>query len=337
VADVTIRDVAKQAGVGIATVSRVLNNSPSVREETRQKVLEAIVELDYRPNPIARRLSLGKTLTIGVIVPFFTRPAFVERLRGIEHTLSDSEYDLIIFNVESAAKRDTVFHDILRQERVDGLLIISLSPGSTDVNRFLRANVPTVLIDDARHSQLSQVVVDDVNGGYLATQHLIELGHRKIGYVSDLFDNPFNFISSKNRYSGYRRALDEAEISFRPEYHRQGEHGRQVACEMAQQLLSLSDPPTAIFAASDTQAIGVLEAARNLGLQVPHELSVIGFDDIEVAEYLNLTTIRQPFFASGVEGVELLLEAIATPSSTPRQIVLHVELVIRDTTAPPGR
>ncbi len=334
-ADVTIRDVAKQAGVGIATVSRVLNGHHSVRDVTRHKVLAVIEALDYTPSSIARRLSLRKTLVVAVIVPFFTRPSFIERLRGVEYALADSEYDLILFNVETAARRDDYFHDVPRRERVDGLLIISLSPQDADVDRFLPAGVPTVLVD-AHHPRLSRVVIDDVAGGCWAAQHLIDLGHYKIGYVSDWLESPFHFASSRNRYTGYRQALTEAGIPFRPEYHRQGEHGRQEAREMALDLLALPDPPTAIFAASDIQAIGVLGAADEAGLQVPQDLSVIGFDDIEIAEYLRLTTIRQPFFASGVEGVKLLLESIAALPPTPRRVLLPIELIVRQTTAPPG-
>jgi LacI family transcriptional regulator len=330
----TIRDVAKRAGVGVGTVSRVLNNSPSVSDSTRRKVLTAIDELSYTPNPSARRLSLGKTLSIAVIVPFFTRPAFVERLRGVEYALSQSEYDLILFNVETTVERDIYFRELPRRERVDGLLVISLSPPNGEVNYLLQAEVPTVLVD-AYHPSLDHVVIDDVAGGRLATQHLIDLGHSKISLVSDPLVNPFNFVSSRDRYQGYRQALAEAGIPFRPEYHRQAPHGREEARQMAADLLSLPDRPTAIFATSDTQAVGVLEAAQNMGLMVPEDLSVIGYDDIEMAEYLHLTTIRQPLFALGIEAVELLLDSIANPPVAPRRVLLPIELVVRGTTAPP--
>jgi DNA-binding LacI/PurR family transcriptional regulator len=332
VAPATIRDVAEQAGVGVGTVSRVLNDHPSVSDVTRQKVQAAIKALNYTPNPIARRLSLRKTLTIAVIAPFFTRPAFIERLRGVQYALADSEYDLILFNVETTDRRNAYFQDVPRRERVDGLLILSLSPGDADVDRFLRAGVPTVLVD-TRHPRLSRIVIDDMAGGRLATEHLIELGHRKIGFLGDQLENPFNFVSSRDRFQGYRQALAKANIPYRPEYHLQGEHGRAQARQMARDILALPDPPTAIFAASDTQAIGVLEAARDLGLEVPEQLSVIGYDDIEIAEYLHLTTIRQPLFASGVEGVELLFESIANPLLSPRRVLLPVELIVRGTTA----
>jgi DNA-binding LacI/PurR family transcriptional regulator len=317
----------------VGTVSRVLNNSPSVSDATRQKVLAAIDELSYIPNPFARRLSLGKTLSIAVVVPFFTRPAFVERLRGVAYAMSYTEYDFILYNADTVAKRDAYFRELPQHDRVDGVLIISLSPTDGDVDRFLQADLATVLVD-AYHPALNRVVIDDVAGGRMATQHLIDLGHAKIAYISDHLESPFSFVSSRHRCQGYLRALAEAGIPFYPDYHRQGEHGRQEARHMARELLRLPDPPTAIFAASDTQAVGVLEAVQEAGLKVPGDISVIGYDDIEITEYLHLTTIRQPLFALGVEGVELLFEAIANPPSAPREVLLPVELVVRKTTGP---
>lgn len=333
---VTIRDVARRAGVGIGTVSRVLNSSPSVSRETRQRVLAAIEELDFTPNPIARRLSLGKTLSIAVIVPFFTRPVFVERLRGIEHAMAQSEYDLVLYNVETTERRDICFRDIPRRERIDGLLIISLSPQDEDVERFLRADVPTVLID-GRHPELHCLVIDDVEGGRLATEHLISLGHRKIAFIGDYLENRFGFVSSLERFEGYYQALELADISFRPEYLKQGEHSQIAAHRLALELLSLPDPPTAVFAASDTQAIGVLGAAREMGLTPPEDLSIIGYDDIEAAEYLHLTTMSQPSFALGIQSVHLLMEVIDKPRLPVKEVVVSTELVIRETTASPEK
>jgi DNA-binding LacI/PurR family transcriptional regulator len=334
VTPITIRDVAKRAGVGVGTVSRVLNNSPSVREVTRQRVLTAIEELDFYPSPLARRLSLGKTLTIGAVAPFFTRPSFVERLRGVEAALADTEYDLLVYNVETPEKRDRCLLEIPRSRRVDGVLLVAFPPSDEDVERFAAAGLPLVLINDSPDS-LSRVMVDDVKGGYMATRHLLELGHRKVAYISDPLITPFNFTSSRYRYQGYRQALDEYEVPFRPEYHQSDEHGREQARAMTHRLLALDDPPTAIFAASDTQAMGALEAAQDIGLRVPEDLSVIGYDDVEVAEYLHLTTIRQLLFVSGVEGIKLLLDSIAAPPPTPRQVLLPIELIVRNTTAPP--
>ncbi len=334
----TIRDVAKRAGVGLGTVSRVINKSTQVSDATRERVENVIAELNFVPSPIARRLSLGKTLTLAVIVPFFTRPAFVERLRGIENTVAESEYDLVLYNVETPEKRDVYFRDVPHRERADGVLIISLSPRDMDVAHLAHADMPVVLVD-ANHpslNSLNRVIVDDVKGARTAVQHLIDLGHRRIGYISDLLDNPFNFTSSRDRYQGYRQALAAAHVPFRAEYHRQGEHGRYEARRLATQLLSLPERPTAIFAASDTQAMGVLEAARDANLRVPDDLSVVGYDDIEVAEYLGLTTVRQLLFESGKRGVELLLETLESPPTQPVCEVMPTELIVRGTTTPPS-
>jgi DNA-binding LacI/PurR family transcriptional regulator len=330
----TISDVAREAGVGVGTVSRVLNDSPRVSDATRHKVLRVMNRLDYSPNPFARRLSLGRTLTLAVIVPFFTRPSFVERLRGVEAAAAETEYDLIIYNVESVDKRDDCFRRGARTERNDGLIIISLSPSDEEVERFLRSQVPTVLVD-ARHPELNHVVVDDVQGGYMATQHLLDLGHERIAFVGDDYPNPFHFTSSHRRHVGYERALSEAEIEPRPEYVATGKHGRDVAWELTHRLLSLREPPTAIVAASDIQALGVLEAARERDISVPSALSVVGYDDIEIAEYLNLTTIHQPLFESGWRATHLLFQLIKDREVEPICDQQPVRLIARGTTASP--
>ncbi|MCA9971985.1 MAG: LacI family DNA-binding transcriptional regulator [Anaerolineales bacterium] len=332
---VTIRDVARRAGVGVGTVSRVLNDNQSVSEKTRQKVLSVITELDYSPNLSARRLSLGKTMIIGVILPFFTNPSYVERLRGIEAVLAESEYDLILFNADSPKRRDSYFAEAPRRERVDGLLVITHEPTDQDVDRFARANVPVVLVD-ASHPELGSVNIDNVEGGYAATRHLIELGHRKIGFVGDYLETSLNFRPVRDRYLGYFQALAEFDVPYDAHYFKQGPHGRLPARQLAHELLTLPEPPTAIFAYSDTQAIGVLEAARDLGLRVPDDLSVIGFDDIEAAEYWHLTTVHQPLYASGQQGCEMLIDAMAEKETAVAQIILPTKLIVRNTTAPPA-
>ena len=334
-ATVTIRDVAKHAGVGVGTVSRVLNDSEGVRETTRLRVKAAIDALNYSPSPVARHLSGGKAMAIGVIVPFFTNASVVKRLQGIVSVLANSEYDLVLFDVESTENRDILLTNILRRKLVDGLIILSLRPTDSDMEQFLLAGVPGVIVD-ASHPQLNSVIVDNVAGGRLATQHLIDLGHTKIGFISDYPDNPFNISPVQDRHEGYLSALDQAGIPMRPDYYREGTLDSQEARCLALELLSLADPPTAIFAYSDTQAIGVLEAARELEMRVPQDLSVIGFDDIEAAEYMQLTTVRQSLFDSGVTGARLLLDTMAQIPSAPQEILLPTELVIRSSTAEPA-
>lgn len=334
-ATVTIRDVAKRAGVGVGTVSRVLNDSPLVSEETRQRVLSAIETLDYSPSSVARRLSRGRSMAIAVIAPFFTRRSYVERLQGIEHVLSAGGYDLILYNVETVARRDECLRTLPRGERLDGLIILSLAPDDREAERLVHLGVPTVLID-AYHNALPTITIDDVAGARMAVQHLIDQGHERIAYVGENLDNnPFRFRPVIDRYQGYREALAAAGIDFKPEYHQQGFYGWREARRMADALLSMVEPPTAVFAYSDTMAFGVLEAAQQVGLRVPADLSVIGFDDVEIAQHFRLSTIHQPLYESGARGAALLLENMESESWLPGQhVFLPTELVIRDTTGP---
>lgn len=330
--DATIRDVARKARVSTATVSRVLNNSTAVSPETRQRVLDAIEHLHYQPNPVARRLSAGRTNTIAVVLPLFTLPSFVERLRGIHDELSGKEYDMVLYSVDTPEQRDFQLARLAHPSRADGLLLVSLPPNPKQAQKLLDSGMPVVLID-AIHPDLSHVFVDDVEGGYRATRYLIELGHRKIALLTDFLDTPFH-PSMRHRYEGYRKALDEAGIPFRAEYHLSNRHGRDTARELARQLLTLPDRPTALFAASDTQAIGAMDAAFELGIHIPNQLSVIGYDDIRDAEYVQLTTIRQPLYESGVVGAQILLSLLETSVLTPRKALLELQLIVRKTTAP---
>jgi DNA-binding LacI/PurR family transcriptional regulator len=334
----TIRDVARRAGVGVGTVSRVLNGSPSVSGDTRRRVQCAIDELHFVPNLSARRLSTGRTGEIAVIAPFFTRPAFIERLRGVQERLLESAYDLNLYNVETPRRRDQCLREAPRARRADGVIILSLPPRDDDLPYLAQAETPIVLVD-ANHpslSALNRIIVDDVCGGRAAAQHLIDLGHRRIAFLSDWLDSPFNFTSSRDRYLGYCRALKEAGADVRPEYFTQGEHSLSEARRSTLALLGLPLPPTAIFAASDDQALGVLEAARDAGLRVPADLSVIGYDDIEIAAYVGLTTIRQQLYESGRRGVELLLEMLQGKRTEVVCEILPTELIVRSTTAPPA-
>jgi len=331
----TIADVAAHAGVGLGTVSRVLNGSPKVREATRARVLDAIEILGYRPNPLARGLSLGRCQTVGVVVPFFTHASAVERLRGVVAALDESRYDLVLFNVESPVHRDEHLGSLTGRDRADGLLIMSLPAPARDLDRLTAAGVPVVLVDTAAEG-VPTVFTDDVEGGRLATQHLVDLGHRAIGFLGDDPANPFGFTSSAQREVGYRAVLAANDLPWRPELVRHGPHERAVAQDLAAALLAAPVPPTAVFASSDVQATGVLAAASAVGCRVPEDLSVIGFDDIELSAYVGLTTVRQPLFDSGYLGGRLLLEALTRSPAVPSQPLVHeldLELVERSTTA----
>jgi LacI family transcriptional regulator len=330
--------VAERAGVGVGTVSRVLNDSPGVAQATRVRVRAVMQELGYRPSPTARNLSLGRTQTLGVIAPFFTSPSVVERLRGIDDVVGRSAYDLTLFNIETLEHRRAALRRFARRDRVDGVIVISLPLKPAEVRALHRDRVPTVLVDVA-NALLPNVAIDDVAGGAMATRHLLEAGHRSIAFIGDVEDNPFAFASSQRRLEGLRRALREAGVALPPSYIRRGPFGRESALELTRELLALRRPPSAIFAASDVQAFGVLDAAARAGLAVPGDLSVIGFDDIELAAAIGLTTVRQPLRESGRIGARLLLQALdgeeTSSSRAPPAVLPELEVVVRRTVSKP--
>jgi LacI family transcriptional regulator, galactose operon repressor len=328
----TIAKVAAEAGVGVGTVSRVLNGSPSVSEETRQRVLEAIAALDYQPSAVARALSTGRTNAVGVVAPFFTSWSVIERLRGVSRTLASAGYQLILLDVERAEQGRDFFRTVAVRGRVDGVLSISLVPTDEEIRRLAAEDVPIVLLDRA-HPALPAITIDDTEGGRMATEHLLELGHRRIAFLGDEEANLFGFDSSARRREGYEAAMAAAGVPIEPDWVLRRPHGRRPAREAASWLLAQEPRPTAVFASSDVQAIGVLEAAQAAGLPVPEELSVIGFDDVEAAGYTGLTTVAQPLEEIGALGAELLLRTLSGEAVESRRMPLTV--VERGSTAAP--
>ena len=316
----------------MGTVSRVINGSAAVSEATRRRVLDVVAELGYEPNATARALSTGRTASIGVVAPFFTRSSVIERLRGVAPMLAGAGYQLILFDVESAEQRHSTFRSVIG--RVDGLLSISIAPTNGDLRRLEQAGVPVVLVDH-RHDRLPSIVVDDVEGGRMATAHLLGLGHARIAFAGDTQDGVHGASASSRRCVGYQRALVDAGVPVAPELVQLRPHGREASA-IAGELFKLADPPTAVFAASDLQALAMVEAFEELGLRVPQDVSVVGFDDVELARYAGLTTVAQPLAASGTRGAELLLAALdGTDVPEPLQH-LPLELVVRGTTASPS-
>ena len=312
----TIRDVAKHAGVSVATVSRVLNDAPRVSTHTRARVQEAVADLGFERSATARSLSLGRTGAIGVVAPFFTTPSVVERLRGVVERFADRGLDLMLYDVEAPGQRAEAFRAFARRDRIDGLLVISLPLTDQEVALLQRDGLPVVLVD-VPHPTLPHLAIDDVHGGELATAHLLARGHETIGFVGDASGNAFGFTSSEHRRRGFENALRQAGVEPDPDLQVLGGHGRAEAQALAEGLLGRADRPTAVFAASDMQAIGVLEACDALGLSVPGDVAVIGFDDVEVASVVGLTTVRQPLRESGTRGADLLLARLAGAEPEP--------------------
>ena len=323
----TIFDVAARAGVGVGTVSRVINHSPLVSDTTRAKVLGVIEDLDYRPSSLARGLSLGRTDTIGIAVPFFTTPSAVQRLRGFAGVVAGTDYQFMVLNVENEQQRGSALRTVTG-DQVDGAVVVSLEPSDDELRRLQPAR--TVFID-AQIDGFPCVFSDDREGGRLATRHLLQLGHRKIAFVGDREETGFTSPSA-NRRLGFLDALTEAGLDAQPGYERLGNPGRDSARDMTIDLLAGDDRPTAVFAAYDTQAFGVIEATRKLGLRIPEDISVVGFDDIEMAGHVGLTTVRQPLEDSGARAAEILIELLDGEKAEPRHEQQDLELVPRDTT-----
>ena len=333
---VTIADVAADAGVGVGTVSRVVNGSKQVRAATLRTVLDSIDRLGYRPSHAAAALVRGTPRTVAVIVAHLTRPSTVVRVASALAVLEEQGYDTIICNVNAPLERDRHLENLLPTHRADGVLAICLPFSREQLDQFSRAGVALVTVDAANRG-VPQTVIDDVLGGRLATEHLIGLGHRRIGFVGDMtVSKPpagLGFTSSAHRLRGYKQALATAGIDAEAGLIQRGPHDAASAAEHAAQLLKSSDPPSAIFAASDTQAIGVLAAADRLGVPVPDQLSVVGFDDIDSAAFLQLSTIRQPLNLSGAEGARRLCSLLRGERVHPLRQELPIELIARASSA----
>lgn len=326
----TIYDVAAHAGVSITTVSRMLNDPDKVNPETRKKVLASIDALAFVPKAEARARAMQRNGRIGVITPFFTAPSFIQRLRGIAGALSPKNFELVIYTVDSTDHLQRYLSALPLTGNLDGLIIISLEIGDADVQRLIHHNLPTVLIEYP-HTDLNCVEIDDVEGGRMAATYLIKKGHRRIAFLGDTDLPEYSIHPVSLRLSGFRQVLKEAGINLPDALVRLAPYTQDQTRQVARELLGLSEPPTAIFAATDFQALGVLKAARQLNVKVPEQLAVIGFDDLDMAEYADLTTICQHLDESGRLAVEILIAQMASSSSLPRQIKIPLTLIERKT------
>jgi len=333
----TQEDVAREAGVSRATVSYVINNRTDgnvrISEETRCRVLEAIEELGYRPNVLARSLRQGQTHTIGMIVPDNTNPFFAEVARGVEDTSFAQGYSVILCNSDGDLDKELLYTNVLAEKRVDGILFVAAGMSTEHICALQERRMPVVVVDrDIPDVAVDSVMTANERGGWLATRHLIELGHRHIGCIA----GPSDVTPSAERVTGYRQALRETGILVDEALIVKGDFQYESGYQAARQLLSMEDPPTAIFACNDLMAIGTVSAAVRLGRQVPADLSVVGFDDVPLASFANpaLTTIVQPKYEIGVVAATMLLERMQDPDRPPHRKMLDTELVVRQSTAP---
>ncbi len=331
---VTIYDIARLAKVTTATVSRVLNGKPGISAETRERVTAVMRRTRYFPSPAASSLRSKATREIGILSPFFIGDFFLKIFESLHRRLKD--YDLILYNAQTPAHRREVISRIVAEEKLCALIVAS-TPILLEEEILVSAlRIPIILLE-ARHHSYSSVDYDHEIGAFKAVSHLVELGHRDIAIIGGTETRLYSPIG-KERLKGYRMALDMAGIPVREQYIMNGEWPEWTSAEAkscAMQLLSGNRTPTAIFATSDVQAAGVLMAARELGARVPNDLSVVGYDNLPLAEYLSLTTMWQHHDLLARNAATLLLEELRTGVRTGERVVLQPELVVRSSTAAP--
>lgn len=339
---VTIRELARRSGVSVGTVSRALNGYADVRPETRERIMRLASELDYTPAAAARSLVTQRSHVIGVFMetgeghPDLQHPFFHEVLGGLKQRVGGAGFDLLLFASERPGGGYGP-HDYLKRARhhsVDGCALIGLDPDDDEVRRLVRGEIPCVAIDMQLEGPRTEVVMSDNEAGAAAAvRHLHALGHRRIATITGMIDSR----PGVDRLRGYRAAIQELGLAYRDEYVRYGDFYAESGREQTAQLLQLDEPPTAIFAAADMMAIGAVRAASESGLSVPEDLSIVGFDDIQLAPHVNppLTTLRQDKLGLGAAAGDALVARIAGDPDRPHLRTLPVELVVRGSTAAP--
>jgi LacI family repressor for deo operon, udp, cdd, tsx, nupC, and nupG len=326
----SIEDVARLAGVSIATVSRALRGLPDVATATRDRVLAAAHELDYIASPFAARLASGRAATVGVVVPFVNRWFFAEVIDTVETALRKAGFDLLLYNLGDEAGRAAFFDIMPMRKRVDAVLVVSLVLSDEEFESLASLGSPVALLGLERPGFLS-VRIDDIRSAYRAVEHLLALGHRRIGLIGGDTDDPMRFTPPLHRRDGYRDALRDAGFEADPAAEVLGYFTTDGGSAAMAALLELADRPTAIFAESDEMAYGALRTIRRAHLRVPEDFAVIGFDDHSNAELMDLSTVHQPVAEQAVDITARLLAAIDGDVER-TNVVLPTELVIRGST-----
>ncbi|MEW6673610.1 MAG: LacI family DNA-binding transcriptional regulator [Thermodesulfobacteriota bacterium] len=328
----TIQDVARQAGVSIATVSRVLNNSAhKVNLETRDRVLKTVKELDYRPNALARSLQLKKTMTIGIIIPDISNHYYAEIVRGIQNVADQKGYNIILQNTERKPDRIVKSIYLLREKIVDGIIFSGGIIHGYEPLSALNELKDRVVVIGRHEVNFPAVVVDNIGGAALATQHLIDLKHTRIGFIG----GPQNSTTGIDRLTGYKSTLAQNGYPYDECLVRRGNLTPKSGYQAAARLLSEKDRPSAIFAANDQMAFGTIYAAREMGLRVPEDLAVVGFDNVPLSSYFvpSLSTVEIPMNSLGAAAMDLLINLMANHNFS-RMKWFKTRLIARESTAP---
>jgi LacI family transcriptional regulator len=328
----SLSDVAREAQVSTATVSHVINDSAYVSPKLRRRVLAAVMSLNYHPNALARGLRTKQTRTVGMIIPDITNPFFPEVVRGAEDILRSEGYSLIVGNSDNHTETEAAYYKTFREKRVDGLLlIIAANDRRPD---YLRQHdpraVPIVFIDRyCRGLPGDSVLADNVKGSAEAVAHLVESGHRRIGIIT----GPHELVNARMRLEGYERALEQHGIEIDRELIREGRFDIESGYEQAKGLLSLQDPPTAVFVSNGLMTMGCLQAVYESGIRYPDELAIVGFDDLKWFSHTRpqISAVAQPAYDLGATAGDLLLKRISGKlTGPPRRQILGTHLEIRD-------
>lgn len=336
---IVIRDVAKLSGVAVSTVSRVIANKKNVSKSTEKRVLEAIEKLDYVPSIFARCLRKKATKIIGVILPIVTNPFFVEIIRGVEEVAFNNKYLVILCDSAEEAERDALYFEIFKSQLASGVIYCgaaeSLQEGRCikHINGLQKRGIPIVLVNRGIEGEsVSSVTINNELSSFKATKYCLNLGHKNIAFIA----GSLKIRKFQERLKGYKKALIQSGARANEELMKEGDmtiRGGRIATK---ELLKKRPFPSAIFASTDLMAIGALKEIQENGLNVPGDISVIGWDDIPIASFVNppLTTLAEPAYKIGKEVTNLLLRQIKGEASTGIKIILDTELVIRDSTAP---
>jgi len=327
---VTLRDIAKEAGVSTTTVSRALNGKPDVSSKTKHEILKIAKNLGYTPNLLAKSLRSKKSKTIGVVLADISNPFFAAVAKGVEDAAHKRNYSIILCNTDEEYEKEEEALQVLIEKRVDGLLITPVQKEYKDILRIKEQKIPLVLV--GRHFdtiKTNSVVSDDVLGGFLATEYLVKKGHRRILYIS----GPLHISSASERLKGYKEALKKYKISFEEKLVRGYTAKMDEAYTLMGKLLKEKLNFTAIFTFSDFLAFGIMRALREEKLKIPDDVAVVGYDDIEFASILEipLTTIHMPKYRLGMEGTNTLIDEIEKKNSgKPQKLVIKPELIPRN-------
>lgn len=328
----TISDIARKAGVSKTTVSRVLNHRPDVDEETRKKILKIIDEFNYSPSYSAKSLSTGKRNLIGLIVPSLSSFFSLEIIRGVAEGISDTQYELVLYTTGLSKHNEQIYMRAIRNDLVDGIVIVLPRDLKESYLRSIH-EIPIIAVDySGIDIQYPRITATNAMGAYEGTKYLIDLGHKRIGFITGLMD----LGCSQDRLQGFIQAMNEVDYDTDKSLIGSGSFTRASGELLAKEWLSRNEKPTAIFASNDEMALGVMDVAESLGINIPSELSVLGFDDINEARLRRpgLTTIKQPLFEMGNQaaiGIIDLLDGREIQSK-----VLETQLVIRESCAPPN-